>query len=33
MWRWVEEAEIGRVAREEMCRVCLKRTKEGEENG
>jgi len=30
MWRWVKEAEMGQVTKEEICKVCLKRTKEGE---
>ena len=25
MWRWVEEAEVGQVAKGEMCKVCLRR--------
>ena len=27
MWKWIEEARIEQVAREEICRVCLKKGK------
>jgi len=31
MWRWVEEAKMGQIVKEEICRTCLQRVKGGGE--